>query len=81
MKTSISRKGNFLDNAPMEYFFGTLKTKCLRHYRFKTRESAKRIIFEYIEVFYNLIRRHARIGNKTPADFANQFYIHSQIAA
>ena len=57
MQTSASRKGICWDNAPMESFFGTLKTECLHHYRFKTRESAKRVIFEYIEVFYN------RLGN------------------
>lgn len=36
----------------MESFFGTIKTESLHHYRFKTREHAKRIIFEYIEVFF-----------------------------
>ena len=77
MQTSMSRKGNCWDNAPMESFFGALKIECLHHYRFKTRECAKHIIFEYIEVFYNRIRRHAKIGNQTPAHFANQFYIHS----
>jgi transposase InsO family protein len=44
-------------------------------------ENAKRIIFEYIEVFYNRIRRHAKIGNQIPADFASQHFINNQIAA
>ena len=81
IQTSMSRKGNCWDNAPMESFFGTIKTESLHHYRFKTRENAKRIIFEYIEVFYNRIRRHAKISNQIPADFANQYYISNQIAA
>jgi putative transposase len=81
MQTSMSRKGNCWDNAPMESFFGTIKTESLHHYRFKTRETAKRIIFEYIEVFYNRIRRHAKIGNQIPADFASQYYMSNQIAA
>lgn len=34
MKASMSRKGNCWDNAPMESFFGTLKTESLHHYRF-----------------------------------------------
>ncbi len=51
MQTSMSRKGNCWDNAPMESFFGTLKTESLHHYRFKTRANARRVIFEYIEVF------------------------------
>jgi putative transposase len=80
-QTSMSRKGNCWDNAPMESFFGTIKTESLHHYRFKTRETAKRVIFEYIEVFYNRIRRNSKIGNQIPAEFANQHYISNQIAA
>ena len=70
MQTSMSRKGDCWDNAPMESFFGTLKTECLHHYKFKTRAEAKRVTFEYIEVFYNRIRRHAKINHQIPADFA-----------
>ena len=81
MQTSMSRKGNCWDNAPMESFFATIKTESLHHYRFKTREHAKRVIFEYVEVFYNRIRRHAKIDNQIPADFASQYYINNQIAA
>ena len=81
MQTSMSRKGNCWDNAPMESFFGTLKTESLHHYRFTTREQARQTIFEYIEVFYNRIRRHAKIGNQIPADFAKQFYADSKMAA
>ena len=78
MKTSMSRKGNCWDNAPMESFFGTLKTESLHHYHFATREQARQVTFEYIEVFYNRIRRHAKISNQVPADFANQFYASRQ---
>lgn len=74
MTTSMSRKGNCWDNAPMESFFGTLKTEGLHHYRLAPREQARRVVFEYIEVFYNHIRRHAKIGNQIPADFASLFY-------
>jgi putative transposase len=81
MKTSMSRKGNCWDNAPMESFFGTLKTESLHHYRFNTREQARQVVFEYIEVFYNRTRRHATIGNQAPADFADQFYHSRQQSA
>ena len=70
MQTSMSRKGDCWDNAPMESFFGTLKNECLHHYKFRTREEAKRVTFEYIEVFYNRIRRHAKLNNQIPAEFA-----------
>ena len=55
----VSRKGDCWDNAPMESFFGTLKTECLHHFKLKTRDQARQVVFEYIEVFYNRIRRHA----------------------
>ena len=80
MKTSmalghpVSRKGDCWDNAPMESFFGALKTECLHHFKFKTRDQARQVVFDYIEVFYNRIRRHATIQNQVPADYAQQFY-------
>ena len=70
MRASMDRKSDCWDNAPMESFFGTLKTECLNHYKFKAREETKRMTFECIELFYNLIRRHAKINNQIPAEFA-----------
>ena len=72
MTTSMNYKRNCWDNAPMETFFGPLKTESLHLYRFATREQAKQVVFEYIEVFCNRIRRHAKICTQIPADFANQ---------
>ena len=74
MVTSMSRRGNCWDNAPKESFFGTIKTESLHHYRFSTREEAKLVVFEYIEVFYNRIRRHTKINNTAPAIYAAQPY-------
>ena len=66
----------------MESFFGTLKTECLHHFKFKTRDQARQVVFDYIEVFYNRIRRHATIQNAVPADYAREFYKNDlQIAA
>ncbi|EDQ2394517.1 TPA: IS3 family transposase [Salmonella enterica] len=78
MKTSMSRKGNCYDNAPMESFWGTLKNESLSHYRFNTRNEASSVIREYIEIFYNRQRRHSRLGNTSPAAFRKKYY---QIAA
>ncbi|WP_141031089.1 IS3 family transposase [Escherichia coli] len=74
MKTSMSRKGNCYDNAPMESFWGTLKTESLSHYRFTTRNEAISVIREYIELFYNRQRRHSRLGNLSPAAFRKKFH-------
>ena len=51
MTTSMSRRSNCWDNAPMESFFGALKTERLHHDRFATPEEARRAVFDYIEVF------------------------------
>ena len=50
-RCSMSRRGNCLDNAPMESFFGSLKGELVHRTSFPTRETARRAIFEYIEVF------------------------------
>ena len=65
----MSRKGNCYDNAPIESFFGTLKTELVHHRHYATRAEAKTDIFEYIEVFYNRQRRHSTIGYQTPLGY------------
>jgi putative transposase len=67
LRCSMSRRGNCLDNAPMESFFGSLKTELVHRTIFSTREAARRAIFEYVEIFYNRRRRHSGIGFLTPA--------------
>ena len=80
MKASMSRKGNCYDNAPMESFWGTLKSELIHHRRYPTREEAIQEITEYIEVFYNRERRQARLGYLSPAAYVKQYYV-SQAAA
>jgi putative transposase len=74
MKASMSRKGNCYDNAPMESFWGTLKSELVHQRHYTTREEAIREITEYIEVFYNRERRQARLGYLSPAAYMKQFY-------
>lgn len=66
---SMSRKGNCWDNAVAESFFSTLKKECVFQNNFRTRQEAKREIFEYIEVFYNKKRRHSFLGYLSPEEF------------
>lgn len=68
-RCSMSRKGNCWDNAPSESFFHTLKTELTHHEDFKTREEAKQVIFEYIEVFYNRERLHSSNDYMSPVDY------------
>lgn len=78
---SMSRRGQCLDNAPVESFFGTLKTEMhLRGDPFDSHAEARRALFEYIEIFYNRQRRHSTLGYRSPIEF-EQHYIQQQHAA
>jgi putative transposase len=68
MLCSMSRKGDCWDNAPMESFFGSMKTELGDDTVFDTRDEAKAAIFSFIEVFYNRRRLHSAIGYRSPAD-------------
>lgn len=69
VRQSMSRKGNCWDNAVSESFFHTLKTEQTHHMKFKTKEEARQIIFEYIEVYYNRQRMHSANDYLSPTDF------------
>ena len=69
LTASMSRRGNCWDNAVVESFFHTLKTEHVHHQRYRTREEARQDMFEWIEVFYNRIRRHSTLGYRSPAEF------------
>lgn len=74
MRASMSGRGNCYDNAPMESFWGVLKTELVHHRRYATREEAIRDVTEYIEVFYNRQRLQARLNYLSPAAFVKNFY-------
>jgi putative transposase len=66
---SMSRAGNCWDNAVMESFFSTMKIERCHRTHYATREAARADIFDYIERFYNPIRRHSTLSNKSPINF------------
>ena len=80
MTASMSRKGNCYDNAPMESFWGTLKVELIHSRQFTTRHEAMRVIKEYIEIFYNRLRKQARLGYLSPSAFVRLFYQQRQVA-
>ena len=69
VKQSMSRKGNCWDNAVAESFFKTLKVECLYRHNFETRAQAEMAVFEYIETWYNTLRRHSALGYLSPEQF------------
>lgn len=80
MISSMSRKGNCYDNAPMENFFSILKTELTHHRRYRTRQEARKDITEYIEVFYNRQRRQTRLGYLSPAAYERKLLRQQQVA-
>jgi putative transposase len=67
---SMSRRGNCYDNAAMESFWSTLKTETGLDAAVPiSRRAAERIVFDYIETFYNPKRRHSSLGYLSPVAF------------
>ena len=69
IQASFSRLGNCWDNAVVESFFHTLKVERVSRRAYRSRDEARRDLFEYIEVWYNQKRRHSTIGYLSPADY------------
>ena len=71
-QASMSRKGECLDNAVAESFFGTLKAELLGDQpgeRFASKAQAVALVNDYIGNFYNPVRRHSALGHKSPLAF------------
>ncbi len=69
LEPSMSRRGNCWDNAVAESFFSSLKKERIKKRIYKTRQLAKADVFDYIEVFYNRVRRHSHLGGVSPEAF------------
>ena len=66
LRCSMSAKGNCYDNAVAESFFHMLKVELIHGERFLTRDIMRQVVFEYIEIDYNRIRRHSANGYISP---------------
>lgn len=69
---SMSRKGNCWDNAPAESFFKSLKYEAQIPPRFVSYSQARRVLFDYIECWYNTNRLHSALGYQTPNQMEQQ---------
>ena len=65
----MSRKGDCWDNAVAESFFSTLEWELLGRNSFATQSQAHRAVSEYIDQFFNPIRRHSTNGYVSPIMF------------
>ena len=66
---SMSRKGHCADNAVVESFFHILKRELVGFEDYHTHDQARVSLFEYMEVFYNRLRRHSTLHYRSPAEF------------
>lgn len=66
---SMSGKGECLDNAVAERFFGSLKREWTAHHYYATRQEASNDIVAYIEMFYNSRRKHSYLGYVSPNEY------------
>jgi len=66
---SMSRRGECWNNAAMESFFSSMKTEQLSRKVYRTMEEAWSDVFDYIERFYNQVRKHSKLDFLSPVDF------------
>lgn len=73
MICSMSRKGNYWDNAPTERCFNSFKNERVHGIRYDTRAAMTAARFEYIAVFYTRTRRHSTLGYQSPMQFLDEW--------
>jgi putative transposase len=78
---SMGSVGDCYDNAMAESFFATLETELIDRSDWANPAEAKAAVFEYIEVFYNRIRRHSSLGNLSPEQFEERYRLAPAVAA
>jgi putative transposase len=69
---SMGSRGDCYD-AMAESFFATLEVELIDRSDWSGPAEARAVVFEYIEVFYNRIRRHSGIGYLSPAEFEERY--------
>ena len=69
MQRSYSHSGYPYDNACIESFHSLIKRKWLNRFNIRNYNHAYRLIFEYIETFYNTVRVHSHCNYMSPDEF------------
>ena len=69
VRWSMSRKGDGLDHAVAERFWGSLKRERTTHGQYTTRQEARDDVVDDIEMFYNSTRLHSYLGYRSPNEY------------
>jgi putative transposase len=80
IQPSMNGVGSWYDNAPMESFFGLLKSEHVYHCVYRTRDEARPDVFYYIEGFYNRHRLHSSLGYVSPEAHEQLYHNHMAFA-
>lgn len=73
MKRSYSKKAYPWDNACIESFHALIKREWLNRFKIKNYDHAYKLVFEYIETFYNTVRIHSHCGYLSPNEYENVY--------
>lgn len=74
IQPSMNGVGTWYDNAPMESFFGTLKSERVHLRQYATRDEARPDLVYYIEAFYNRRRRHSSLDYLSPEAYEQLYH-------
>ena len=80
IQVSMNGVGTWYDNAPMESFFGSLKSEWVHHRVYRTRDEARADIFYYIEAFYNRRRLHSSLDYLSPEAYEQLYHQQQSVA-
>ena len=69
IQVSMNGVGSWYDNAPMESFFGTLKSECVHHVIYRTRDEARAGPLSYIEMLHNRRRLRSALDYVSPEEY------------
>ena len=73
MERSYSEKACPWDNACIESFHALIKREWISRFRIIDYSQAYRLVFEYIEAFYNTVRIHSNCGYRSPSEYEKQY--------
>jgi len=71
----MSRRRNCHDNAVAESFFATFKRRVMKRKVYSRMDEAKTEMFDFIEMFYNLIKRHSHAGGVSTAKYEEKYFL------
>jgi putative transposase len=77
---SVGAPGTAYDNALVESFFASLETELIDRSVWTTHAEARAAVFDWIERFYNPVRRHSALGQLSPAEFERRYRPRTSVA-